>query len=59
MTVDVLPSETGWSRGIISKSLMRETWDQELTKMAAKKRGCSKRELYLDFTVCTELQHYG
>ena len=35
---------------------MRETWDQELTKMAAKKRGCSKPELYRDFTVCTELQ---
>ena len=38
---------------------MSETWDQELTKMAHKKRACSKPELYSDFTVCTELQHRG
>ena len=38
---------------------MSETWDQELTKMAPKKRACSKPELYSDFTVCTELQHRG
>ena len=36
---------------------MSETWDQELTKMALRKRACSKPELYNDFTVCTELQH--
>ena len=40
-------------------SLMSETWDQESTKMAAKKRGCSKPEPYSDFTVCIELQHRG
>ena len=37
---------------------MSETWDQESTKMAAKKRACSGPELYSDFTV-TELQHLG
>ena len=38
---------------------MSEIWDQESTKMAAKKRACSKPELYSDFTVCIELQHRG
>ena len=38
---------------------MSETWDQELTKMAPKKRACSKPELYSDFTVCTEFQYRG
>ena len=36
---------------------MSETWDQEPTKMAPKKRACSKPELYRDFTVCAQLQH--
>ena len=40
-------------------SLMSEIWDQESTKMAAKKRACSKPEPYSDFTVCIELQHRG
>ena len=38
---------------------MSETWDQESTKMALKKRACSEPELYSDFTVFTELQHFG
>ena len=38
---------------------MSEIWDQESTKMAAKKRACWKPELYSDFTVCIELQHRG
>ena len=40
-------------------SQMSEIWDQESTKMAAKKRACSKPELYSDFTACIELQHRG
>ena len=38
---------------------MSETWEQESTKMALKKRACSGPELYSDFTVFTELQHFG
>ena len=38
---------------------MSESWDQESTKMAPKKRSCSGPELYSDFTVSTELQHSG
>ena len=38
---------------------MSKTWDQESTKMAAKKRACSKPELYIDFTVSIELQRRG
>ena len=38
---------------------MSETWDQEPTNMAPKKRACSKvkPELYRDFTFCAQLQH--
>ena len=38
---------------------MSEIWDQKSTKMAPKKRDCSKPELYSDFTVWTEPQHRG
>ena len=38
---------------------MSETWDQESTKMAPKKRAFLKPELYSDFIVCSELQHRG
>ena len=38
---------------------MSESWDQEPTKMAPKKRARSEPELYSDLTVCPELQHRG
>ena len=40
-------------------SLMSEIWDQESIKMTPKKCARSNRELYSDFTVCTELQQRG